>query len=499
MIPDRIVLYIFLKMPLIYFNPSRAPRAACTYASVEQLNRDEIGPILDDIVQTPFFRYFKVDLYCDCPFWPDDGMCAMRQVEQRGGREGIGKVCYLVYCAIISFKCDSRGSILCHVTSPPFSLLARGCSVCECEDHEVPELWRQAEARAAPGAACVEEAVAEAASALDRSLQPEERQRLVSVRDWRGYRNPWMPEADDADAIEYSYINLQATPERYTGDAGPHAGRVWAAIYEQPALRADPSAVPELRVFYRLVSGVHASISAHLASDYLLDEAAGTWGPNLAEFQRRLGTPAVRDRVENLYFAYLFVLRAVMKAEPLLRDAEYATGLPAEDAATARAVRRLLDNAALRQACPIPFDEGRLWKGEDAELLRDRLRQTFQNMTRVMDCVGCEKCKMWGKLQFLGLATSLKILFSAEDCGGGGCKPHPPLQLERNEVIALVNLLERLSNSVETVRVLSLQLAEGQHPQGLGAIQDVVHDSLPEALRGEQVSGDQAASSAAAA
>ena len=57
------------------------PRAACTYASVEQLNRDEIGPILDDIVQTPFFRYFKVDLYCDCPFWPDDGMCAMRQVE----------------------------------------------------------------------------------------------------------------------------------------------------------------------------------------------------------------------------------------------------------------------------------------------------------------------------------------------------------------------------------------------------------------------------------
>ncbi len=35
-----------------------------------------------------------------------------------------------------------------------------------------------------------------------------------------------------------------------------------------------------------------------------------------------------------------------------------------------------------------------------------------------MDCVGCEKCKMWAKLQLLGIATSLKILFSAEDCGG---------------------------------------------------------------------------------
>ena len=32
-----------------------------------------------------------------------------------------------------------------------------------------------------------------------------------------------------------------------------------------------------------------------------------------------------------------------------------------------------------------------------------------------MDCVGCEKCRLWGKLQVLGLATSLKILFSVDD------------------------------------------------------------------------------------
>ena len=46
-----------------------------------------------------------------------------------------------------------------------------------------------------------------------------------------------------------------------------------------------------------------------------------------------------------------------------------------------------------------------------------------------------------------GIATSLKVLFSADDCSG-----HPAnaqLALERNEVIALLNLLERLSNSIE--------------------------------------------------
>lgn len=29
-----------------------------------------------------------------------------------------------------------------------------------------------------------------------------------------------------------------------------------------------------------------------------------------------------------------------------------------------------------------------------------------------MDCVGCEKCKLWEKLQVQGLGTALKILFS---------------------------------------------------------------------------------------
>ena len=77
------------------------------------------------------------------------------------------------------------------------------------------------------------------------------------------------------------------------------------------------------------------------------------------------------------------------------------------------------------------------------------------------------------------------MLFSAEDCGTGSGHP-PQLQLERNEVIAMLNLLERLSASIEAVRALSLQLAEGgweqQHPQGLGAIQDVTHGSLYQSL-----------------
>ncbi len=53
-----------------------------------------------------------------------------------------------------------------------------------------------------------------------------------------------------------------------------------------------------------------------------------------------------------------------------------------------------------------------------------------------------------------GVATALKVLFSSSDCNNA--LPTSPalstLALERNEVIALVNLLERFSASIEYYR-----------------------------------------------
>jgi hypothetical protein len=40
---------------------------------------------------------------------------------------------------------------------------------------------------------------------------------------------------------------------------------------------------------------------------------------------------------------------------------------------------------------------------------QEELRTHFRNISAVMDCVGCEKCRLWGKLQTLGLGTALKV------------------------------------------------------------------------------------------
>ena len=87
---------------------------------------------------------------------------------------------------------------------------------------------------------------------------------------------------------------------------------------------------------------MHASISAHIAADFLLDEVKGIWGPSQAQYQARLAGPEAEERVGNLYFTYLFVLRAVLKAGPVLARGQYRTGDVGQDAATAGLIQRLV-------------------------------------------------------------------------------------------------------------------------------------------------------------
>ncbi|KAK6934787.1 Endoplasmic reticulum oxidoreductin 1 [Dillenia turbinata] len=208
---------------------------------------------------------------------------------------------------------------------------------------------------------------------------------------------------------------------------------------------ASGEACPEKKVLYKLISGLHSSISIHIAADFLLDETANLWGHNLQLMNDRvLRYP---DRVRNLYFTFLFVLRAVTKARDYLDQADFDTGNNEEDLKAQSLMKQLLYNPKLQDTCPLPFDEATLWRGQSGPELKQQIQKQFRNISALMDCVGCEKCRLWGKLQVLGLGTALKILFSVD----GQNKSDQHLQLQRNEVIALLNLLNRLSESIKFV------------------------------------------------
>lgn len=89
-------------------------------------------------------------------------------------------------------------------------------------------------------------------------------------------------------------------------------------------------------------AGLHTSITVHIAHDYLLDKKTRARGQNLELFKERVGNTDKAWTVENLYFAFLFFLRAVLKAAPLLEVADFDTGDDNSDDTTADLMRGLV-------------------------------------------------------------------------------------------------------------------------------------------------------------
>lgn len=90
------------------------------------------------------------------------------------------------------------------------------------------------------------------------------------------------------------------------------------------------------------------------------------------------------------------MLRAVTKAAPLWQEYAFWTGDLDEDSVTKSKV------LALIKACDCSgaqvFNENELFVGESSRLLSE-FRDRFRTVTRILDCVGCDKCRLWGKLQ----------------------------------------------------------------------------------------------------
>ncbi len=72
-----------------------------------------------------------------------------------------------------------------------------------------------------------------------------------------------------------------------------------------------------------------------------------------------------------------------------------------------------------------------------------------------MDCVGCDKCRLWGKLQTQALGTALKILFTESKFTGYGSTIQSDtktmFKLSRAEIFALINGFGRLANSISEI------------------------------------------------
>ena len=78
--------------------------------------------------------------------------------------------------------------------------------------------------------------------------------------------------------------------------------------------------------------------------------------------------------------------------------------------------------------------------------LKHLFKDVFRNISRVLDCVTCQTCKLHGKMELLGMGTALKILLLPENYIGS--------VLTREEVVALINTVGKFSHAITGARKL---------------------------------------------
>ncbi|KAI0473754.1 endoplasmic oxidoreductin [Xylariaceae sp. FL0804] len=443
--------------------------ACASYSTLEKLNR-KVKPAVDELTtETDFFAYYRLNLFNKaCPFWNDEsGMC---------------------------------GNIACAVDTIE-------------NEEDIPTIWRASELGKLEGPS---------AKHPGRSIQKERPKRplqgllgedvgescVVEYDDECDERDYCVPEDESAGA-KGDYVSLVHNPERFTGFAGEGAKMVWDAIYRENCFQKSSfphsaslgsTSTPrgaaiqdfrnvlqgaerqqlhqqhhdspstnfaqtgmenedeclEKRVFYRVISGMHASISTHICWEYL-NQWTGEWQPNLKCYTERLHTHP--ERISNLYFNYALVTRAIAKLGPHLQSYTFCTGDPDQDAATKASVLAVTQGAA---SVPQIFDENLMFKNGEGPSLKEDFRNRFRNVSRIMDCVGCDKCRLWGKVQVNGYGTALKVLFEFDNDSG-----EVP-ELKRTELVALFNTYARLSSSMEALRNFRAMMEEeeqGKQPE----------------------------------
>ncbi|KFX88002.1 hypothetical protein V490_07896, partial [Pseudogymnoascus sp. VKM F-3557] len=430
--------------------------ACASYSTIDNLNK-AISPAVEDLTKnTDFFAYYRLNLFNkQCPFWNDEGgMC---------------------------------GNIACAVNTLD-------------NEEDIPLVWRAEELSKLQGPKAVHPGRKQQAErGPERPLQGmlgegTAESCVMEYDDECDSRDYCVPE-DESATGKGDYVSLVDNPERFTGYGGASANQVWDAIYREncfsrssfpksaslgkpktasmpfpaanelkfvmqggakhaPLLGNAPSAETgfenedeclEKRVFYRVVSGMHASISAHICQDSL-NQLTGQWGPNTTCYRERLHEHP--ERISNLYFNYALVVRAVAKLGPYLNDYTYCSGDARQDAETKRKVLAISAQAARE---PNVFDESLMFVNGEGPSLKEDFRNRFRNISRMMDCVGCDKCRLWGKLQTNGYGTALKVLFEFDNPHALEGDQQVAPQLKRTELVALFNTLARISSSLDAV------------------------------------------------
>ncbi|CAK65754.1 unnamed protein product (macronuclear) [Paramecium tetraurelia] len=236
----------------------------------------------------------------------------------------------------------------------------------------------------------------------------------------------WIWHVEDIENDKGVYVDLKLNPEAYTGYQGQH---IWDVIYRENCYQGILLQLNLNNRFFGLNVQREKSIKQVSFQVYMHQLST-----QLSEFYVDLKTnrtyPNYSSKNQKSFlFIFCICFVAIILATPGIQQYDINSLSFEDDLRSKQLLNQILSLS--NSQCSRPFDEQQFFKQITFEQKKDYQRY-IHNISRIMDCVECQKCKVFGKMQTYGLGTALKILFSESPSEFSG-------RLKRNELVALIN------------------------------------------------------------
>lgn len=235
------------------------------------------------------------------------------------------------------------------------------------------------------------------------------------------------------------YIDLLADREEFTGYQGQE---LWKKIYLENCVGFSESC-NNSPLLYRIVSGMHTSVSSHICEYYKWGSSEPPQPYPELYYQKVAANP---ERVENLLFAWEVLLKAFVRYYDIISATPIKTGDFITDIRTEKALKDVW--YLLREIKDASFPIEEFAPNVPVDVVKEVFLRYFTNIHKLMDCVDCVKCKVYGKMQVMGVGVALRILMNPSQ-----------RKLTRNELVALVNTLAKWTESVEIFKRMQARLS----------------------------------------
>ena len=150
-----------------------------------------------------------------------------------------------------------------------------------------------------------------------------------------------------------------------------------------------------------------------------------------------------KEEIENFFYLYSFLIRVFIKSETILTSYNFRTQ---------KYIRKITPiiteiyntnkeslNSLIDSYDNIKLDYINFLQSKNIDIIKEELKNISSNI----DCISCDKNKQFLKFQLFGITTMLKILFSGEN--------NLISTLTRNELASFINLINIISNSINTL------------------------------------------------